>query len=185
MDKQFLLSSYQMGGCIKCFAFYDDCFWRDMKYNGLCLAYDDSMVVKLTYDACVENVHSKFGSKNLYVIAAFILADAAKIWSQKSPQERKERVLEDLAKFFNTDKALKAIDYVDQDWIQEPYSQGAYLGVLPPHVLSTVGDAMHTPHQSVYFAGTELATKFMGYMEGACESAERAVRQMTSVTSKI
>lgn len=38
-----------------------------------------------------------------------------------------------------------------------------------------------TPVNGIYFAGTETAAVWMGYMEGALESAERAVAQLNEL----
>ena len=37
---------------------------------------------------------------------------------------------------------------------------------------------LREPHQRVYFAGTESATQWAGYMEGAIEAGERAAREV-------
>lgn len=43
---------------------------------------------------------------------------------------------------------------------------------------------MREPHGRVHFAGTETATRWSGYMDGAIQAAERAVKEViTSVTS--
>lgn len=42
---------------------------------------------------------------------------------------------------------------------------------------------MREPHGRVHFAGTETATRWSGYMDGAIQAAERAVKEViTSVT---
>jgi monoamine oxidase len=38
-----------------------------------------------------------------------------------------------------------------------------------------------TPVNGIYFAGTETAAVWMGYMEGALESAERTVAQLNEL----
>ena len=37
---------------------------------------------------------------------------------------------------------------------------------------------LRKPHKRVYFAGTETATSWVGYMEGAIQAGERAAREV-------
>jgi len=56
------------------------------------------------------------------------------------------------------------------------------MAVLPASgTLSKYGDYLHKPIGSVHWAGTETATEFYGYMEGALQSAERVVAEISSV----
>nr|MCU0296326.1 FAD-dependent oxidoreductase [Candidatus Nanopelagicales bacterium] len=76
--------------------------------------------------------------------------------------------------------AAKPIDYVDKDWTAEQWSRGCYGATMPPGVLTTVGHLMRTPHELVHWAGTETATQWSGYVEGALESGERAAREVVA-----
>ena len=43
---------------------------------------------------------------------------------------------------------------------------------------SSASRELRKPHGNVYFAGTELATKWSGHMDGAVEAGERAAREV-------
>jgi len=55
------------------------------------------------------------------------------------------------------------------------------MAVPTPSTLSMYGDALRTPTvEGVHWAGTETATQWMGYMEGALQSGERAAAEVVA-----
>ncbi len=44
---------------------------------------------------------------------------------------------------------------------------------------------IRTPHGRLYFAGTETATEWTGYMDGAVEAGERAAREVLAADGKL
>jgi monoamine oxidase len=53
---------------------------------------------------------------------------------------------------------------------------------MAPGVLTTVGHLIREPHGRVHWAGTETATVWSGYVEGALESGERAAAEVLGAT---
>ena len=47
-----------------------------------------------------------------------------------------------------------------------------------PRALTSTGTTLREPVGRVHFAGTETATQWTGYLEGALESGERAAREV-------
>jgi len=45
-------------------------------------------------------------------------------------------------------------------------------------VWTTFGKALRRPTQTLHWAGTETATEWMGYIDGAVQSGERAAREI-------
>ncbi len=78
------------------------------------------------------------------------------------------------ARLFRCDEALKPTLYLEKNWTAEEFSGGCYVGVMPPKVLTELGRLLREPMGCVYFAGTETATQWLGYMDGAVEAGERA-----------
>ena len=76
------------------------------------------------------------------------------------------------------DDAGRPLDYVDKDWSEDPWSAGCYVGLMPPGLLTTVGDGLREPCGRIHFAGTETATRWCGYLDGAIESGERAAAEV-------
>jgi len=69
--------------------------------------------------------------------------------------------------------------------MSEQYSGGAYTGICPPGLLTTYGPVIREPVGQIYFAGTETATQWSGYMNGAVEAGERAAREILHSMGKI
>ena len=49
---------------------------------------------------------------------------------------------------------------------------------MTPGTLSNAPDVLRSPQGRIHFAGTETATVWTGYMEGALESGERAAAEV-------
>lgn len=62
-------------------------------------------------------------------------------------------------------------------WEEEESIGGGPTGVFPPGVLSQIDD-LRKPEGAIHWAGTELATVSMGYMDGAIESGVRAAKEI-------
>ena len=68
--------------------------------------------------------------------------------------------------------------YIEQDWAEENWSGGAYTAHFGPGVLTNFGHALQEPMGNVHWAGTELGPRFMGCMDGAIRSGERAAKEI-------
>ena len=51
------------------------------------------------------------------------------------------------------------------------------MGYTPPGVLTAYGPAIRAPIGPIHWAGTETATVWNGYMDGAIQSGERAATE--------
>jgi monoamine oxidase len=109
----------------------------------------------------------------------FIEGDNARYWGQKSENERQQAVLSCFAKYFG-EQALSPIDYVDKDWSTEQWTRGCYAASLGVGAWTEFGRHLATPVGPLHFAGTETASQWYGYFEGALQAAERAVAQVTA-----
>ena len=55
------------------------------------------------------------------------------------------------------------------------------MAILPPSsTLTKYGYYLNKPIGAIHWAGTETATEFFGYIEGALQSAERVVSEITT-----
>lgn len=156
-----------MGTVIKVHAIYPAAFWREDGLTGQ--ASSDSGAVRITFDNSPPD-----GSRG--VLLGFIESDEGRVWSQRSLQERRATVLECLARYFG-ERASQPLDYIEQSWAEEEYTRGCYAGYMPPGVWSMYGPALRAPVGRIHWAGTETATVWNGYMEGALQSGERAAAE--------
>jgi monoamine oxidase len=157
-----------MGSTIKCVATYEAPFWREAGYSGQVLA--DDGVVGLVFDDSPAG-----GTRGALV--GFVLADRARRWSERDPATRRERVLSDFARYFG-DRAAEPLEYVEQAWSNEPWSAGCYAGNMTPGTMTGYGETLRAPVGRIHWAGTETATRWRGYMDGAIRSGERAAAEV-------
>ena len=162
-----------MGSVIKYIAVYERAFWRESGFSGE--AFSDTGPTVTTFDDS-----SPDGSQPALV--SFSDGDAARTWSERSPQERKEAVLAEFARFFGPE-ALRPIAFVEKNWLEDPWSRGCYVGVMGPGTMTAYGSALREPCGRIHWAGTETATEWMGYIEGAIQSGERAAKEVCATPS--
>lgn len=159
-----------MGTVIKCLAIYDKPFWRDQGLTGQ--ATSNVGPVKLTYDNTPPG-----GAPG--VLLGFVEGHAARALLRQSTKARRGAVLESMARYFGeTAKAPR--DYVDLSWAEEPYSRGCYGGFLPPGVLLDYGPQTREAIGPIHWSGTETATLWNGYMDGAIQSGYRAADEVAA-----
>jgi monoamine oxidase len=162
-----LMQRLEMGSVIKCFAIYDEPFWRTRPV----IAIDpEELIFDDTIDASsVDDRH--------VALVAFIGGDDAITWSDKPPEIRRRAVLNDLALVFGED-ALYPKDYFDHDWLTEPFIGGGYQCYAPPGAMLGGFEELRNPIGRLHFAGTETAIAYYGYVEGAIEAGRRAASEI-------
>jgi monoamine oxidase len=74
-------------------------------------------------------------------------------------------------------EASSPASYRDFNWHDEPWSRGGPVGLMGPGTLTTLGPALREPVGRVHWAGTDTATDWNGYMDGAIQAGERAARE--------
>lgn len=163
-----LTSRMPMGSVIKYVAVYERAFWREAGFSGE--AFSDTGVTVTTFDDS-----SPDGSHPALV--SFSDGDVARVWSQRSPEERRQAVISEFVRFFGP-AAARPVAFVEKNWLEEPWSRGCYVGVMGPGTMTSWGSALREPCGRIHWAGTETATKWMGYIDGAIESGERVAQEV-------
>jgi monoamine oxidase len=167
-----LLQRLPQGAVIKCMAMYERPFWRERGLSGQ--ATSEIGPVRLTFDNSVPG-----SSKG--VLMGFIEGDEARHWSSRDEGERRAQVLQCFARYYG-EQALQPLEYVDKCWADEPFARGCYAALFPPGVWGSGAARLREPNGRVHFAGTETATRWMGYFDGAVQAAERAVAEVLALT---
>lgn len=160
------------GSVIKCMAVYDRPFWREDGLSG--------QAASLTGPARVVFDNSPHGSDR-GVLLGFLEGREARHYSGR-PAERRAAVVAGFVRLFGP-QAGRPIDYVDLDWSAEAYTRGCYGGHLPPGTWTAFGPALSAAVGRIHWAGTETATTWSGYIDGAIESGERVAREILSAPS--
>ena len=159
-----------MGSVVKCMAIYDEPFWREDGLSGQ--ATSDTGPAKVIFDNSPPD-----GSPG--VLLGFLEGQRAREYTRVSPDERREAVVGTFARLFGP-RAAKPVRYLDKSWAEEEWTRGCYGCYLPTGGWTSYGDAIKAPIGRIHWAGTETASIWMGYIDGAIRSGERAAVEVAS-----
>jgi monoamine oxidase len=163
-----LTARLPMGSVIKYIAAYDRPFWREAGFSGEVVS-DTGITVTTFDDSSHDGQHA--------ALVTFSDGRAARDWADRSPEVRRAAVLDEFVRFFGP-QAAKPIDFVEKNWNDDPWSGGCYVGVAGPGTLTAFGEALRTPCGRIHWAGTETATEWMGYLDGAIQSGQRVAEEV-------
>jgi monoamine oxidase len=162
-QKAQLYQRMPMGAAMKCYCIYPTPFWRELGLSGQIVS--DEFPVKVTFD--VGHSDSDKG-----IMLVFVEGNDARNFIDVEPEKRKKMILERLVKVFG-EKAANPLEYTDKCWTGEEYSRGCYTGLMAPNTMTQFGQYLRTPFMHLHFAGTETATRWNGYLDGAISSGYR------------
>lgn len=168
IKKQSLLNGMAMGNVIKFHIAYPTPFWRHKGLNGSVLSPDRH--IGLVFDQSPDDEH-------IGIFVGLIEGHHAVSMAKLSQEERKQQVISDLTHYFGSE-AKQPLEYVDYNWDEAEWTLGGYAAHMKPGILFNFGEAIREPFQNIHWAGTETATEFMGYYEGALESANRVTKEI-------
>jgi monoamine oxidase len=160
-----------MGSTTKCFAVYDEPFWRADGLNGMVTS--DSGPASVVFDTSPRS-----GSPG--VLMAFADGRDTRGGFGDLPQdERRKRVVDNLVTYFGP-KAASPRAYLDKVWDADPWSAGCPVGVIPAGALTDFGPSLREPEPGIHFAGTETGSSWAGYMEGAVDAGRRVAAEVAA-----
>lgn len=163
-----LFQRFPMGSLMKVEAIYEEPFWRAEGLSGLSM---------MTGGVVNESFDNTPPSGAPGILLGFLSGDVSRGWSQRDPEERREAVLQNFAQIAG-DRALSPIDYFEVDWPGNEWERGGPVAYTGPGVLLDYGSTIREPVGPIHWAGTETATYWNGYMEGAVQSGERAAAEV-------
>jgi monoamine oxidase len=157
-----------VGSLIKTIAVYDTPFWRAQGLNGQVTS--DQGPVKAMFDASPAS-----GTPG--VLLGFIDGDDARALADRSDADRASAALACYVRYFGK-RAAHPRAYLDQVWAREVYTGGCPVGIMPPGVMTEYGYALREPAGRIHWAGSETATVWAGYMDGAVQAGKRAAAEV-------
>ncbi|MEZ5100732.1 MAG: FAD-dependent oxidoreductase [Thermoleophilia bacterium] len=166
-DRDALTQRAPLGAVIKVAALYERAFWRDEGLSGQ--SFDPDLPVPFTFDSSPAD-----GTPG--VLVGFLLAGRARRLAAAGAEARRAAVVGSLVRHFGR-AAARPTRLVERDWCAEPWSRGGYAAFLGPGVWTQLGRALRPPVGPIHWAGTETATRWAGYMDGAIESGCRAAAE--------
>ncbi|AWH95918.1 flavin monoamine oxidase family protein [Dietzia psychralcaliphila] len=172
-DRDQVVQRMPMGRVIKVNVVYPEPFWRADGWSGQ--ANSDTRPLGTVFDNTPPANTADSGPPG--VLVGFLEGRHADSGARMGPAERRARVLEDLAGYFGP-RARNPIDYIERDWVEEEYSRGCYGAFATPGTLTRFGPHLRRAVGPIHWAGTETATRWAGYMDGAVESGQRVAGEI-------
>lgn len=111
------------------------------------------------------------------LLCALIHGRRAHWLAARAPAERRTAILGAFTRFYGS-PAASPVEWWEKAWADDPFSRGGYGAFLGPGVLTSVGVALRAPIGRIHWAGSETASAWAGYMEGAVRSGERAAEEV-------
>ena len=159
-----------MGTVIKVQCVYPTPFWREAGLNGQ--ATSDTGPVKLTFDNSPPDA-------SVGVLMGFIEGEDGRKALRQTRDARMQGTIESFVRYFG-EAARQPLDYIEQSWAAEEWTRGCYAGYFPPGVWLDYGPALRAPIGRLHWAGTETATVWNGYLDGAVRSGEHAAQEVAA-----
>jgi monoamine oxidase len=174
-EYQRLQRNWPQGRLSKAYAAYDTPFWRADGCSGEALS--DTGPVFITFDVSPDGQGDAEGPG---VLLGFV---DAREFDAMPPERRREGALAGFATLFG-EQALRPIDYLDHCWGTERFAPGGPTAAVPPGSWSTVGPVLRRPVGPIFWAGTETADEWTGFLDGAVRSGLRAAEEVDGAVTR-
>jgi monoamine oxidase len=167
-ERDQLAQRMPMGAYMKVVVAYERAWWRETGLSGI--AYGDSGPLQMVVDAGSTDAPGG-------LLACFITGRAVERYGRLELGARQAAVREALTGMFGP-AAADWTAYTECDWTTETYSRGGPVGVMGPEAMGRYGHLLRRPEGRVHWAGTDTATVWNGYMDGAIQAGERAADEV-------
>ncbi|KAK9968135.1 hypothetical protein ABG768_002475 [Culter alburnus] len=169
-ERQRLIQCLPMGHMTKFIVTYPTAFWKEKGFSG-------EIVVRPSEDCPLSVTFDATSPKGNPALVGFITGVQALDWSDRKMEERRDAVISSLVKYLGPE-ASTYIHYREKDWAKEEYSGGCPVNVMTPGMLTYYHPSLRKPFGRIYWAGTETATQWCGYISGAIQSGQRAAMEV-------
>jgi monoamine oxidase len=176
-NRDLLTQQMPQGMTTKCQAVYDSPFWREDGLSGE--AVSERGPIGVVFD----NSPRDNGSQTPGVLVGFMTGSPAREVADLPASDRQEIVLGCFARLFG-ERAKAPVQYVERSWEREEWTRGCPTCRFPPGGWTAWGPYLREPAGRIHWAGTETATAWSGYMEGAVQSGERAAQEARASLSR-
>lgn len=160
-----------LGQVVKVLVVYDHAWWRTQGLSGV--ANTPNEPIDYLADGSLPN-----GDPGILV--ALASGPRGIQLSQMSAEDRKATVLSYIQRVLG-EASGQLVDMVCMDWISEPFSHGGYASRRSIRGWTHAPKVLIHNDERIHIAGTETATEWRSYMEGALQSAERASAEVVQM----
>jgi monoamine oxidase len=169
--RQALAQRTWMGAYTKGVSVYERAWWRDRGLSGL--AYADEGPVQMVVDDSPPG-----GAPG--VLVGFSAGAPARDLARLDEAGRRDAMVAAIGRAV-ADDAPAPSAYRELAWADEPWSRGAPIGLMGPRTLTALGPALRAPVGPIHWAGTDTATEWPGYLDGAIQAGERAAEEIRAI----
>lgn len=160
-----LVNHWPQGNLSKAYVAYETPFWRANGCSGEALS--DEGPVFITFDVSP-------GDDGPGILLGFT---DARSFDALPADQRRERALAGFTTLFG-DAAAHPIDYLDHRWSAEEFAPGGPTAAVPTGSWTTYGPWLRKPVDGIFWAGTETADEWTGFLDGAVRSGKRAAEEV-------
>lgn len=161
-----------VGDGIKIFVEFQDRFYPDMlSFGPILKAFREEE--KFVYDAAFGKDSSR------HILGLFAINEKATAYTQLSTDAAIiEQFLAELDEIFDGQASASYVQHIIQNWLAEPYIQGAYSYDFEDRQWRVVEAIQEPVADRLFFAGEALSIDHQATVHGACASAFDAVARM-------
>lgn len=169
--KERLFESTVAENLIKFVVTYETAFWRKEGWSGEMISTGRTTKPgEVLPVICTFDYTSPAGDP---AIMGFINEE----YADMTKEDRCNAVVQDLMRVLGERAMTQFVDYQDKVWSKELFSGGSPSSVMPYGTMDS-WQTRQEPFLSVHFAGTETASQWIGYMDGAVESGVRTAHEV-------
>lgn len=162
-----------MGDVAKTHSVFETPFWREQGLSGQATVYGERSV-GVVFDNSPDDTSRG-------VLVAFVYGDRLRRWSALDATARRSEIIGTLTELFG-DAAANPLDYTEKIWPQDAWARGGYAANPTPGTwLEHGATGWRAPHDRVHWAGTETASVWNGYIDGAISSGVRAAEEIMEI----
>lgn len=167
-----LLKSVPLAFLVKFAITFEEAFWASDGPGGKCYGFQSVLVdadrrpVGIVYDAT--------SARGNPAMAGFISSPEG---FEEDPRRRQAAIMDILEDVVGPG-VRNFVDFRQRDWSREPYNGGCFLKSLMPGTTKYFNNTLRETVDRIHFAGTETATVWCGFMNGAIQSGYRSASEV-------
>lgn len=166
-----------MGDVAKIHLGYETPFWRAKGFSGEAVTYGAPMV-GVIFDNSPDDASRG-------VLVCFVYADRLREWLTLDAEARRSEVVSTLVRMFGAE-AEDMTWYNEKVWSNDEFAGGGYAATPAPGAwIEHAESGWRTPVGRIHWAGTETASVWNGYIDGAISSGERAAAEVLDARSAL
>ncbi|KAK2714485.1 hypothetical protein QYM36_008892, partial [Artemia franciscana] len=174
--RRMLMHNMPSGHLTKFIVTYDKSYWTEEGYSGEIVSNGGLSNIDGISNGPLSVVYDATTNNGVPALVGFIAGRQGIEWAGVEAEVRKKAVLEDLAKCLGS-WAKSPTSFIEKNWSDELYAGGCPVSFNVPGVAYSF-QYLRKPEGRIFWAGTETATIWTGYISGAIQSGKRAAMEV-------